>query len=309
MAGKKKQSVRLKKYWPFYLMMMPGLLYLIIFQYIPMYGVVIAFQDFQPFGGLKGMLVDPVWVGFKHFKDFFQSYYFWRILGNTLLINFAKLLFAFAGSLALALVINEVRNKHFQKFTQTVSYLPHFLSYVIIAGIVQFIFSPTNGPINGLLVKMGLHSINFIGSEQYFRQIIVGTHIWASIGWGSIVYLAALSGTSQELYESADLDGASRLQKMFYISIPSIAPIIVIMLILDLGKVLDQGYEQILLLYSPAVYSVGDIIDTYVYREGILNVNYSYSAAVGLFKNLAALILVMSSNWFVKLFDKDLGVW
>lgn len=309
MKGKKTLALRLKKYWLLYLMMLPGFLYLVIFQFIPMYGVVIAFQDYQPFGGMKGMIFDPVWVGLKHFKDFFGSYYFVRVLCNTLIINFSKLILAFVCALALALMINELSGRRFKKFTQTVSYLPHFLSYVIIAGIVQFVFSPVNGPVHSLLMKLGEESIDFIGNEKYFRQIIVGTHVWASVGWGSIVYLAALSGISQELYESADLDGASRLQKMMHISIPSIAPIIVIMLILDLGKVLDQGYEQILLLYSPAVYSVGDIIDTYVYREGILNVNYSYSAAVGLFKNVIALILVLASNRFVKLFDKDLGVW
>ncbi len=300
---------RIKKYWLIYLMMLPGLLYLIIFQFIPMYGVVIAFQDYQPFGGLEKILFDPTWVGFKHFKEFFGSYYFSRTLVNTLIINFSKLILASVASLILALMINELKNQRFKKVTQTISYLPHFLSYVIIAGIVQFVFSPVNGPINALLNSIGINSIEFIGNEKFFRQIIIGTHVWATIGWGSIVYLAALSGVSQELYESADLDGASRIQKMLHISIPSIAPIIVIMLILDLGKVLDQGYELILLLYSPAVYSVGDIIDTYVYREGILNVNYSYSAAVGLFKNIVALLLVLASNRFVKIFDKELGVW
>ncbi len=300
---------RMKKYWLIYLMMLPGLLYLIIFQFIPMYGVVIAFQDYQPFGGLEKILFDPVWVGFKHFKEFFSSYYFTRTLVNTLIINFSKLILASVASLILALMINELRNQKFKKVTQTISYLPHFLSYVIIAGIVQFVFSPVHGPVNTVLNSLGLDTIEFIGNEKYFRQVIIGTHVWSTIGWGSIVYLAALSGVSQELYESADLDGATRIQKMLHISIPSIAPIIVIMLILDLGKVLDQGYELILLLYSPAVYSVGDIIDTYVYREGILNVNYSYSAAVGLFKNIVALVLVLASNRFVKIFDKELGVW
>jgi ABC transporter, permease protein len=274
-----------------------------------MVGIVIAFQDYMPFEGIEGMFKSPHWVGFKHFKDFFSSYYFGRVLFNTLCINIFKLVLGFIASLTLALMINEVRLKKFKKFTQTVSYLPHFLSYVIIAGLIQFFLSPTSGPLNTIIAALGGKQIDFLGSEMYFRPILILSHIWTTAGWGSIVYLAALTGISPEMYESADLEGATRIQKILHISIPSIAPIIVIMLILDLGKVLDQGFEQVLLLYSPAVYSVGDIIDTYVYREGILNVNYSYSTAVGLFKSFVSLTLIMASNKIVKLFDDELGVW
>ena len=269
-----------KKYWLIYLMMLPGFLYLVIFHFLPMYGIVIAFQDFQPFGGIEGIFIDPNWVGLKHFKAFFNSFYFERTLFNTLFINFLKLGLGFLASLVLALMINEVRNKRFKKFTQTVSYLPHFLSYVIIAGLIQFFLSPTSGPVNTIITYFGGQPIDFLGSELYFRSILIISHIWTTVGWGSIVYLAALSGISPELYESADLDGATRIQKMIHISVPTIAPIIVIMLILDMGKILDQGFEQVLLLYSPAVYEVGDIIDTYVYREGILNVNYTAGRVV-----------------------------
>lgn len=300
---------KIRKYWLIYLMMLPGFLYLVIFHFIPMCGIVIAFQDYRPFEGIEGILKNPQWVGFKHFKNFFSSYYFGRVLFNTLYINIFKLVLGFVASLMLALMINELAGKHFKKFTQTVSYLPHFLSYVIIAGLIQFFLSPTSGPLNQIITALGGQAIDFLGSESYFRPVLILSHIWTTAGWGSIVYLSALSGISPELYECADLEGANRFQKIFYITIPSIVPVIAITLILDLGRVLDQGFEQVLLLYSPAVYSVGDIIDTYVYREGILNVNYSYSAAVGLFKSIVSLILVLTSNRIVKLFDKDLGVW
>lgn len=304
-----KRKKLLKKYMLLYIMMIPGFLYLVIFHFLPMVGIVIAFQNYMPFEGIEGMFKNPNWVGFKHFKDFFSSYYFGRVLFNTLFINVFKLILGFSASLSLALMINELRLKKFKKFTQTISYLPHFLSYVIIAGLIQFFLSPTGGPLNTIITALGGKPIDFLGSELYFRPILIISHIWTTAGWGSIVYLEALTGISPEMYESADLEGATRLQKIMHISIPSIAPIIVIMLILDLGKVLDQGFEQVLLLYSPAVYSVGDIIDTYVYREGILNVNYSYSTAVGLFKSLVSLTLILTSNRIVKFFDDELGVW
>lgn len=304
-----KRKKLLKKYMLLYIMMIPGFLYLVIFHFLPMVGIVIAFQNYMPFEGIEGMFKNPNWVGFKHFKDFFSSYYFGRVLFNTLFINVFKLILGFSASLSLALMINELRLKKFKKFTQTISYLPHFLSYVIIAGLIQFFLSPTGGPLNTIINALGGKPIDSLGSELYFRPILIISHIWTTAGWGSIVYLAALTGISPEMYESADLEGATRLQKIMHISIPSIAPIIVIMLILDLGKVLDQGFEQVLLLYSPAVYSVGDIIDTYVYREGILNVNYSYSTAVGLFKSLVSLTLILTSNRIVKFFDDELGVW
>ncbi|WP_159888455.1 ABC transporter permease [Paenibacillus puerhi] len=297
-----------KRYWLIYLMMLPGFLYLIIFQYIPMYGIIIAFQDFKPFGGIESIIFNPDWVGLKHFRDFFSSYYFTRLLTNTLLISVYKLVLSFASAILLALLINEVRNKRFKKIAQSISYLPHFLSAVIIAGLVSFILSPSGGPINGIMQALGSQPIDFLGNENYFRSILVVTHVWASVGWGSIVYLAALAGTPVELYESADLDGASRFQKMWYISIPSISHIIIILLILDLGNILDAGFEQVLLLYSPGVYSVGDIIDTYVYREGLLNANYSYASAIGLFKNVVALVLILLANKGAKMFG-DKGVW
>lgn len=310
-AGAKESSKMVtgfKRYWLIYLMMLPGLLYLLIFQYVPMYGVIIAFQDFKPFGGIQSMIFNPTWVGLKHFQDFFSSYYFTRLLTNTLLISLYKMVLSFLSAIVLALLINEVRNSVFKRISQTISYLPHFLSVVIIAGLVTFVLSPSGGPINAIMQALGAQPIDFLGNDQYFRGILVTSHIWATVGWGSIVYLAALSGTSVELYESADLDGASRIQKMWYISIPSISHIIIILIILDLGNILDAGFEQVLLLYSPGVYSVGDIIDTYVYREGLLNVNYSYTAAIGLFKNVVALILILLANKGAKLFG-DKGVW
>lgn len=309
MTGAISRKSRMRRYRSVYFMMLPGILYLIIFHYLPMYGIIIAFQDFNPFKGISSVFIDAKWAGFKHFTNFFQSYYFGRLLANTLLINFTKLAFTMIGSIVLAMFLNELRSKAYKRLAQTISYLPHFLSWVIIAGIVQSLLAVTSGPINQFITSLGGKPINFLGSTAYFRSVLVASHVWVTIGWGSIVYLAALASVPPELYESADLDGATRFQKIIHINIPSISSIIIVMLILDLGRVLDQGYEQVLLLYSPAVYSVSDIIDTYVYREGIQNINYSYSAAVGLFKNLIAMMLVLSTNRIVKHFDPDKGVW
>jgi len=297
----------IRKYKFLYLLIAPGLLYFIVFHYIPMFGVVIAFQDFHPFGGVKRMLVEPKWVGLKHFQSFFSSYYFGRLLTNTFLISGYKLLFGFPAPIVFALMLNEVMRIKFKKIVQTISYLPHFLSMVIISGMVISLLS-LSGPINAIVAAFGGSPIGFLGETAYFRSILVISDIWASVGWGSIVYLAALAGIDPALYESAKIDGANRFRQMLSISLPGIASIISILFVLSIGGILSAGFEQVLLLYSPSVYSVGDIIDTYVYREGLINNNVSYAAAIGMFKNVVGLMFLLVANVIVKKLGKE-GIW
>ncbi|WP_235885543.1 ABC transporter permease [Paenibacillus cymbidii] len=296
------------KYKFLYALILPGMIFFLVFDYVPMYGVVIAFQDYKPFGGIKGMFIDPNWVGLKHFNDFFHSYYFGRLLRNTVVISLYKLVFGFPAPIVLALMLNEVKRAKFKKAVQTISYMPHFLSWVIISGLVITILSPTSGVVGELVKSFGGQPISYLGSPDYFRSILVGSSIWSGIGWGSIIYLAALAGINPELYESAEIDGASRFQKMRYISIPGISNIIAILFVFQIGGILNAGFEQVLLLYSPTVYQVGDIIDTYVYREGLLNTKYSYSAAIGLFKNVVGLLFLIIANVVVKRMGKE-GIW
>jgi putative aldouronate transport system permease protein len=290
------------------MLIMPGLLYFIVFYYIPMYGVVIAFQDFKPYGGIRTMIYDPVWVGFKHFEDFFNSYYFGRLLKNTLLISSYKLLFGFPAPIVLALMLNEVIRAKFKKIVQTISYLPHFLSWVIISGMVMSLLSRTAGPINTIITAFGGKPIAFMGEPEYFRSILVTSDIWATVGWGSIVYLAALAGINPALYESAKIDGANRFRQIVHISLPGISNIISILFVLSIGGILNAGFEQVLLLYSESVYSVGDIIDTYVYREGLLRNNFSYAAAISMFKNVIGLLFLLIANYVVKRLGRE-GIW
>ncbi len=298
----------IKKYKMLYIIMIPGLLFFLIFHYIPMYGVIIAFQHFRPVSGIRGMIIDPNWVGLKNFKDFFGSFYATRVITNTILISLYRLLWGFPTPIILALLLNEVYNRKFKKIVQTISYLPHFLSWVIVSSIFATLLA-RNGMFNTLITRFGLEPISFLSQARYFRTIIVASGIWNGVGFGSIIYLAALSGVSPELYESATIDGANRLHRMIYISIPSIAHIIIIMLILSIGNILNAGFEQILLMYSPAVYSVGDIIDTFVYREGLIGARFSYGAAVGLFKGIVGMFIIIGTNYLVKKYDTSYGLW
>lgn len=291
----------------YYLLLLPGLLYLIIFHYIPMFGIIISFKEYQPFMGVEGIFTSE-WVGLKHFQKFFNSYYFWDILGNTLAISLLKFIFGFPAPIIFALLLNEVRNKKFMKTVQTISYLPHFLSWVVVSGLLVTLLSTDNGLINIIREAMGKESIMFLGDPKYFRQVLVISDIWKGIGWGSIVYLAAISGVDQEMYEAAYIDGANRWRRIWHITLPSISHIVVIMLIFSVGGLLNAGFEQIFLLYSPAVYSVEDIIDTFVYREGLQSNNYSYATAVGLFKSLVSMFLLLLTNFIAKRLDQE-GIW
>ncbi|WP_129724921.1 ABC transporter permease [Xylanivirga thermophila] len=274
-----------------YLMALPILAYYIIFCYIPMYGVTIAFKDFS----IKlGILKSP-WAGFKYFKDFFNSYYCLRVIKNTLLLNLYDLLWGFPAPIILALLLNELRNQKFKRCVQTVTYLPHFVSMVVICGII-IEFVSTDGLINVLLSYLGIEPSNMLTRPELFRTIYISSGIWQGIGWGSIIYLAALTGIDPALYEAATIDGAGRWKQTLHVTLPGIAPTIIILLILRLGSMMSVGFEKILLLYNPMTYETADVISTYVYRKGLLDFDYSYSAAVGLFNSIINFLLLIIAN-------------
>ncbi|GAE31029.1 ABC transporter permease [Halalkalibacter hemicellulosilyticus] len=287
-----------------YLLLIPGIVYLLIFRYIPMYGVVIAFQDYNIIAGISG----SVWVAFEQFERLFRTPNFSSIFMNTLIISSLKLLFGFPAPIILALLLNELRHMAFKRFTQSVIYLPHFISWVIFAGIIITFLNPVDGLFNYFIKQLGGQPISFLTSPDYFRSILVISDIYKEMGWGTIIYLAAMTGVRPDLYEAARIDGANRFKQMWHVTLPAIRPVILIMLILSLGNILEAGFLQIYLLYSPLVYDVADVIDTYVYRRGIQEANYSLATAAGLFKSIIALILIVTANKIVKKFGQD-GLW
>lgn len=284
-----------------YLLAVPGFLYFAIFQYAPMWGILLAFQDFNPYKGFWG----SEWVGFENFRLFFNYGDFWPLLRNTLTISALNLIFSFPAPIILALMLNEVRHEVFKRITQTIVYLPHFLSWVIVVSFTFLFFSLDIGFVNKALMAMGLEAVPFLSNENYFYGMIVGQTIWKEVGWGTIIFLAAIAGVDPQLYEAATVDGAGRLRRIWHVTLPAIRPTIVILMILRLGDVLNVGFEQILLMLNPMVQGVGDVFDTYVYRHGILSGNFSYSTAVGLFKSVAGLILVVAANFFAKRFGEE----
>ena len=293
---KKKYSTwkQYKKCKYLFLMFIPVILYFVIFCYVPMYGVIISFQDYYPRLGITG----SEWVGFKHFEKLFTGRYFFPVLRNTLIISIGKLLFGFPAPIILCLLLNEVRSLKFKKVVQTISYLPHFISWVVLASIVQTILSPSSGVVNYIIQLLGGEPIFFMGSSDWFRKVIVGSSIWRDTGWQTVVFMAAILSIDPQLYEAADLDGAGRFQKMIYVTLPCIAPTIIIMFIMATGNVIQDDFDQIYNMLNAKVMDVGDVIGTYTYRMGIENAKYSYSTAVGLFKNVVSLILVTFTNAF-----------
>jgi len=277
-------------------MLMPGMAFFIIFHYTPMYGVTLAFKDFRFIDGILG----SPWVGLKYFRKAFADPSFYKVLRNTVFISFYKLLFGFPVPILFALLLSELPGTRFKKVVQTVSYLPHFISWVILAGIFITIFS-LDGPINGVRRFLGMKQVVFLAGRSYFRSILVVTDIWQSFGWNSVIYFAAISGIDPELHEAAHLDGASRFQRTVRITLPLLSPVIAILLILRMGSILNAGFDQIFNMYNASVYEVADIIDTYVYRKGLVEMQYSLSTAVGLFKSGIALILIVTTNQIVKL--------
>ncbi|MCJ7839858.1 sugar ABC transporter permease [Lederbergia sp. NSJ-179] len=287
-----------------YLLFLPGAILLFVFKYMPLYGVAIAFQDFNIFAGVSG----SEWVGFDHFIRLFQTPDFKQVLWNTLVISFYKLVASFIFPIILSLLLNEVRHSLFKRVTQSIIYLPHFISWVIFAGIITAFLNPVDGLFNYILKLLGNEPIDFLGSTEYFRAVLVSTDIYKGVGWGTIIYLAAISGVNPELYEAAIMDGANRFRRMWHITLPAIRPVITILVILSLGGILNAGFQQIYLLYSPLVYDVGDVIDTYVYREGIQSANYSFATAAGLFQSVIAVILIVVANRMARKFG-DGGLW
>ena len=276
----------------FYLLMMPSLLYFLIFKYAPIWNAQIAFKDFKPLLGVTG----SPWVGFQHFETFINSFYFDQLIMNTVIFSGAKLLLGLPIAVILAIALHETWFTRYRTLVQTVVYLPHFLSWVIMFGVLLMLLSPGSGLINNIIKALGGEPIAFLISPQWFRPVVILSDIWKETGWSTIIYLAALLSISPELYEAAIVDGASHWRRIWHISIPGIMPVIVLVTLLRLGHILDAGFNQVFMLYSVPVYSVGDIIDTWVYRQGILQFQFSLATAVGLFKGLIGLMLILAAN-------------
>jgi len=287
---------RILKNRALYLMILPGFLFFVIFKYIPMAGIVIAFQDYQPYLGF----FNSPWVGWKHFERLFSDPMFFTILRNTLVLFFFNLAFYFPVPIILALMLNEVRREYFKRFVQTLVYIPHFMSWVIIVSISFVMLSMDRGIINELLVMMGFEKVNFLMSNEWFRPMYIMQVIWREAGWGTIIYLAAMAAIDPGLYEAARMDGANRLRQIWHITLPSIRSVIVVLLILKIGDVLELGFEHIYLLLNSMNREVAEIFDTYVYTAGLRQGQFSYSTAVGFFKSIVGLILVMGANWLAK---------
>ncbi|WP_456276449.1 ABC transporter permease [Bacillus sp. AK128] len=285
----------LKNKW-IYLMILPGILYFIIYKYIPMYGLIIAFQDYKPYLGITG----SEWVGLEHFRRLFTEPDFWMIFGNTLILFALNLVLFFPIPIILALMLNEVRLMAFKRTVQTLIYIPHFMSWVIIVSIGYVMLTLDGGIVNGILVALGFEKVNFLLNPDWFRPMYIIQVIWREAGWGTIIYLAAMASISPQLYEAARMDGATRFQQMWHITLPSIKNVIIILLLLKIGDVLELGFEHVYLLLNAANREVAEIFDTYVYVAGLKQGQFSYSTAVGFFKGIVGLILVVFANWLAK---------
>lgn len=285
----------------FYYLLIPATVYFIIFHYIPIYGVKLAFEDYKIFGPNE-------FVGFKYFIDLFSSPTFYRTLLNTVILSSLKMLFGLPIPLILAILINELSNKVFKKYIQSVVYLPHFLSWVVITGIFTTILSPVNGMVNEIIKSFGSNPISFMTSAKHFRGVLVFSELWRSAGWDSILYTAALANINPSLYEAADMDGATRFQKARFITFPELKKTMIVVFILNLGFFLNAGFDQVFNMSNDSVLKVADIIDTYAYRIGLLNMNYSYGTAVGLFQGLIGLTLILITNKVAKKYDAG-GLW
>ena len=289
----------LKRNKTLYLMLLPIVLYYFIFNYIPMYGLQIAFKDFSPAKGILG----SQWVGLEKFREFFvyDNYYVWRIIRNTILINVYDIIFGFPAPIIFAILLNEIKNSFYKRTLQTISYMPHFISTVVIVGIILDFFS-RDGLINQILMSLGILSepISFMTEPGWFRSIYVGSGIWQQLGWNSIIYLAAITNIDPQLYEAALIDGAGRFKQILYVTLPGILPTIAILFILRMGSIMNVGFEKVYLMYNTLTYETADVISTYVYRKGLLEMDYSYGAAVGLFNSLINFVFVIVTNQLSK---------
>lgn len=287
-----------------FIALIPALIYYIIFHYGSMYGLTIAFKDFNFSKGIMG----SEWVGLKNFALFLSTRDFRTVLSNTLVISLMQLIIGFPIPIFFALLLNEVRSKSYKRVIQTISYMPHFFSWVVLAGIFTEILSPSRGLVNVILTNFGMEPIHFMADKGWFRWVLVFSSIWKDMGWNSIIYLAALTGIDASLYEAASIDGASKMKQMYYVTIPSIMPIVSIMLIMSIGKLLNDNFDQIMNMYNPSVYSVSDVISTYVYRMGLVDFKYSFATAVDVFKNIISFMLVILANTVAKKVG-DYGIW
>lgn len=307
LAGKhfKSFAARVRKHKLHLVMVLPVLAQFIIFKWIPLYGISLAFKEFRI---LDGINASP-WVGFFNFQRIFRSLEFFRVFKNTVVLASLNFVFGFPAPIILALMINELRGKTFKRVTQTISYLPHFVSWVILAGIFMDLLSPSRGPVNAILKAIGLKPVFFLGERTWFRPTLVITNIWKGIGWGSIVYLAALGGINEELYDAARVDGCGRFKRIWHVTLPGILPVVIIMLILASGNLVSDNFDQVFNLQNPGVVNnVGEVLGTYIYRQGMGNLDYSYSTALELFRNLISLALVMSTNKISKTVG-EYGLW
>ncbi len=274
-----------------YLMALPVVAFFVIFHYVPMYGLVISFKRYSPALGING----SPWVGFKYFVDFFESYYTWRLIRNTILLSVYSLVWGFPAPIILALLINEVRSTGFKRVVQSLTYVPHFISLVVVAGLLLE-FSQGSGLFNDIVQWFGGERIFFFQEPRFFRGMYIGSGIWQEVGWGTIIYLSALSAIDPQLYEAATIDGAGRFSKLWRITVPSIIPTIVVLLILRLGQLMTVGHEKIILLYNSSIYETADVISTFVYRKGLLDFSWSYATAIGMFNSIINLLLVVTAN-------------
>ena len=279
-----------------FILLLPTLIYFAVFHYAPMYGIQIAFKDYKFSRGIWG----SEWVGFEHFKLIFQGDNFLRVFTNTLVISCLKFIFGFPAPIILAILLNEIRINWFKRTVQTISYLPHFLSWVILSGIIKQFLSPSVGPVGYIMSALNMEPIYFTVDPKWFRTVLVITSIWKEVGWGTIIYLAGMSSINPEIYEAATVDGANRLQKAIKITLPSLVPIITFVFILSIGSIIQDDFDQIFNLINPGVIQVSDVISTYTYRMGMVLMQYSYGAAVGLFKNVIAISLIFTTNYTLK---------
>ncbi|WP_320128898.1 ABC transporter permease subunit [uncultured Sphaerochaeta sp.] len=294
-----RQFKQLKKSKYLYIILFLPIVYYVVFHYAPMYGVLVAFKDYNI---VKGILQSP-WAGLKWFRKFVSEPYFWQVVRNTFLMSFYNILWGFPVPILLAILLNELRHGRFKKLVQSVTYLPHFISTVVVCGMLVNILS-TDGLVNQIIQNLGHRSVQFLMYPQYFRTIYVASGIWQTAGWTSIIYLAALTGIDQEVLDAATIDGANRVQRIWHVTVPAITPVISTMLIMNLGKMMNLGYEKVLLLYNGSTYETADIISTYVYRRGILGNSFSYATAVGLFQSVIGVVLLLIANKVSKMLSE-----
>jgi putative aldouronate transport system permease protein len=286
------------------LLMVPGVAFLVIFNYIPMYGILLAFKDYD----IELGIFNSPWVGLKHFKVFFSNPDIWNVVRNTVEISLLKLIFGFPAPIIFALLINELQRKSFKKVVQTISYLPNFLSWVVVAGLLNLLLDPTNGIYRLIMDTLGHQPIALLASHTFFRPVLIISDIWKGVGWGSIIYLASIAGIDTQLYEAAYMDGAGRLRQAIHITLPGLAPVVGFLLIMSVSSLLNAGFDQIFNLYNPIVYKVTDVIDTYVYRMGLASFEYELSTAINLSKTLVAFVLLIIANSVTKKFS-EYSIW